>query len=342
MTYFIVHFFACNRKLIEWEPAGEDGLTVNPTLTKTFDGKNEKIALEDINSFVQISFNSHLCSPTEISPTVIRNMSMITDNRKLPQITILKYSCNVNSSKQFAQVKKILIDPHEKDRSKAATNAAVFQTAKRLRQLHPELSGNDLAFLSWASNIHSQPACDHDELIHQPPHHSFANQFTVVHIRDFDTVTTNKASRLAGQMNEAMKEEVTALCASVKQLSQQVSFVQKQADRLDARIKGQQETIKLFHDMVPPQEYKETRSLEFLANVQAQNIDDTEHMLPSHNQPSQSKKTTATTSHSTAGAWTRRSSSSSNSNNTSLSPVEIISNSRKKEKDGYQWLFLIK
>lgn len=160
-------------------------------------------------------------------------------------LLIHKYSLSVSSHAAFRKIKNALLDPAEKDKSKAAATILVGQMAEKLKLIHGNvLAGMDIHWRTWANAILSASADSHEAMMEAPPPDHIVNLFKPV-ADNADTVLSDLCQNvsLGVSVSEDMLREVRVLKAELSEVDRIVETTGKRVKLSMSRIERMEHVL---------------------------------------------------------------------------------------------------
>lgn len=155
------------------------------------------------------------------------------------------YSLSMSSQATFKKAKQALIDLQERDRAGAATNAAVKDTASRLKEIHKyHFNGSDIHWSIWANAIHASEAHLREAKMHEAPPSKILELFT--RAADYSDNTLREVQRnvsIGRSVNSTTKE-------AIKQVRGEVTSVKRAIEELTRIFKNLESRMELLEQSV--------------------------------------------------------------------------------------------
>ncbi|XP_065076300.1 uncharacterized protein LOC135699872 [Ochlerotatus camptorhynchus] len=189
------------------------------------------------------------------------------------------YSLSISSRVVWNSVKDVLIDPAEKDRSRAAMTKAVFELSDDLRGTHGEhLDGHGMAWSFWANSILNAPAHLRQAMMDHPPQH-LSHLFRAKEGPRINAI--RRKLNVAHSVNDSFHEEITSLRqafdileSSFDNVAETMKIVKHRLEALEIRDKQSETLISAMESSANVLEDQQGRTL----SMEITDADDVDHV----------------------------------------------------------------
>lgn len=157
------------------------------------------------------------------------------------------YSLSLSNQALFKRAKRALINPLEKDRAGAATNAAVQEIAQQLKAIHRfNFSGRDIHWTIWANAIlTAADAHQRESMMHSGPPGKIMDLFHSAPDHPQNVVRRLQSNVSIGlSVNNTTKESVRQLREELDGIRPLVEQLNAAFERLSTRLEFLEENVK--------------------------------------------------------------------------------------------------